>query len=92
MVEWSGPGHRICRSEPREGQLISVYRPSRRAGDRVMEMPESKNDKAEENAKPKRPKKPLEYRRFEKMLKQVVKAPPLRKSTQAPKIDSTESR
>ena len=36
-------------------------------------------DKAEENTKPKKQKKPVEYRRFEKMLKQVLKAPPLRK-------------
>jgi hypothetical protein len=35
------------------------------------------NDKAE--GKEKKPRKPLEYRRFEKLLKQVIKAPPLRK-------------
>jgi hypothetical protein len=35
------------------------------------------NDKAEEEKKSKA-KKPPEYRRFEKLLKQVVKAPPLR--------------
>jgi hypothetical protein len=37
------------------------------------------NDKAEESTKPAKTKKPLEYRRFEKMLKQVLKAPPMRK-------------
>ena len=42
-------------------------------------MPEHKNDKAEESTKPEKAKKPVEYRRFEKMLKQVLKAPPLRK-------------
>jgi hypothetical protein len=36
-------------------------------------------DKAEENKKEK-PKKPPEYRRFEKLLKQVVKAPPLKRN------------
>jgi hypothetical protein len=35
-------------------------------------------EKAEES-KPEKQKKPVEYRRFEKLLKQVVKAPPLRK-------------
>jgi hypothetical protein len=39
-------------------------------------------DKAEESTKPKRQRKPVEYRRFEKMLKQVVKAPPLPKRNQ----------
>jgi hypothetical protein len=41
-------------------------------------MPEQQ-DKAEENKKPQPQRKPPEYRRFEKMLKQVIKAPPLRK-------------
>jgi hypothetical protein len=41
-------------------------------------MPEHTNEKAEES-KPAKAKKPPEYRRFEKMLKQVLKAPPLRK-------------
>jgi len=35
-------------------------------------------DKAEEN-KTQKVKKPPEYRRFEKLLKQVVKAPPLKR-------------
>lgn len=39
-------------------------------------------DKVEESTKPNRQTKPIEYRRFEKMLKQVVKAPPLRKTKQ----------
>lgn len=43
-------------------------------------MPEP-NDKAVEEKRPKA-KKPPEYRRFEKMLKQVLKAPPLRKQHQ----------
>jgi hypothetical protein len=37
------------------------------------------NDKAEDEKSPKA-KKPLEYRKFEKLLKQVVKAPPLKRS------------
>jgi hypothetical protein len=41
---------------------------------------QKQNDKAEEERKPKF-KKTAEYRRFKKLLKQVVKAPPLRKST-----------
>jgi hypothetical protein len=36
------------------------------------------NDKAEDRKEPK-PKKPPGYRTFEKLLKQVVKAPPLKK-------------
>ena len=41
----------------------------------------TKEDKAEESTKsPKRQRKPVEYQRFEKMLKQVLKAPPLKKS------------
>jgi hypothetical protein len=43
-------------------------------------MTDPKNDKAEESTKPAKAKKPPEYRRFEKMLKQVLKAPPMRKS------------
>ncbi len=39
------------------------------------------NDKAEEE-KPKT-KKPPGYRKFEKLLKQVVKAPPMRKRKEA---------
>jgi hypothetical protein len=50
------------------------------AGDRVMTEPEKpKNDKAE--AKEKKPRKPLEYKRFERLLKQVIKSGPMRKST-----------
>jgi len=37
------------------------------------------NDKAEENAKPTKAKRPPGYRKFEKLLRQVVNAPPLRK-------------
>jgi hypothetical protein len=37
------------------------------------------NAKAEDERKPERPKKPPGYRKFQKLLKQVVKAPPLRK-------------
>lgn len=37
-------------------------------------------DKVEEHEKEK-PKKPPGYRNFEKLLKQVVKSPPLRKGT-----------
>jgi|GEM_PF-4332368 len=37
-----------------------------------------KNDKAEDTVK-RKPKKPVEYRGFERLLKQVIKAPPLRK-------------
>ena len=41
-------------------------------------MTEERNDKAVEEEKPK-PKKPPGYRAFEKLLKQVVNSPPLRK-------------
>jgi hypothetical protein len=41
-------------------------------------MPE-KRDKAEDKKEPP-PKKPPGYRNFEKVLKQVVKAPPLRRT------------
>jgi hypothetical protein len=44
-------------------------------------MTEYKNDKAEDNTKPAKEKKPPEYRRFEKILKQVLKAPPLKRQT-----------
>jgi hypothetical protein len=37
-----------------------------------------KPDKAEENAEPKSRRKPLEYRRFEKLLKHVIKSPPMK--------------
>jgi hypothetical protein len=37
------------------------------------------NDKAVEE-KPPKAKKPPEYRRFEKMLKEVLKAPPLKRT------------
>jgi hypothetical protein len=37
------------------------------------------NAKAEDKGKPERPKKPPGYRKFAKLLRQVVKAPPLRK-------------
>jgi hypothetical protein len=36
-------------------------------------------DKAEEESQQPRPKKPPGYRKFEKLLKQVVNAPPMRK-------------
>ena len=42
-------------------------------------MPEP-NAKAEDKEKSERPKKPPGYRKFQKLLKQVVKAPPLRKT------------
>lgn len=37
------------------------------------------NGKDKGAAKEPKPKKPLEYRRFEEVLKKVIKAPPLRK-------------
>jgi hypothetical protein len=40
---------------------------------------ESSNDKAVEEKKPP-PKKPPGYRKFEKLLKQVVKAPPMKRA------------
>jgi hypothetical protein len=43
-------------------------------------MPEQ-NAKAKEERKPEPPKKPPGYRKFEKLLKQVVKAPPMKKSS-----------
>jgi hypothetical protein len=52
------------------------------AGERVIRM-SKQPDKAEENEKQK-VKKPPEYRRFEKLLKQVVKAPPLAKTKKRP--------
>jgi len=36
-------------------------------------------DKAEAEEKPPKATKPPEYRRFERLLKQVVKAPPMKK-------------
>jgi len=36
--------------------------------------------KVEEERKPERPKKPPGYRKFEKLLKQVIKAPPMRRT------------
>jgi hypothetical protein len=37
-----------------------------------------------------RSKKPIEYRRFEEVLKKVIKAPPLRESKEhMPKIDAS---
>lgn len=42
-------------------------------------MPEPK-DKAEEKEIKERPKKPPGYRKFEKLLRQVIKAPPVRKT------------
>ena len=41
-------------------------------------MPERKSKAEEENPQPK-PKKPPGYRAFEKLLKQVVTSPPLRR-------------
>jgi len=43
------------------------------------------NANAEEEKKPEF-KKSREYRRFKKLLKQVIKAPPMRRSSQADKI------
>jgi hypothetical protein len=37
------------------------------------------NEKGKGAAKEPRPTKPLEYRRFEEVLKKVIKAPPLKK-------------
>ena len=42
-------------------------------------MPKEK-DKAEVKERKAKPKKPPEYRRFEDVLKKVVKAPPMKKS------------
>lgn len=39
-------------------------------------------DKAEDEIKQKKAKKPPGYRKFDKLLKQVVNAPPLRKRTE----------
>jgi hypothetical protein len=52
-------------------------------------MPEpNEHDKAE--GKEKKPKKPVEYRRFERLLKQVVKAPPMKRpiTSKTPSMDS----
>jgi hypothetical protein len=38
------------------------------------------NAKAEDKEQPERPKKPPGYRKFQKLLKQVVKAPPFKRS------------
>jgi hypothetical protein len=43
-------------------------------------MTEEKNDKAEAEEKKPPAKKPPGYRKFEKLLKRVVNAPPLRKN------------
>jgi hypothetical protein len=45
-------------------------------------MPEPHEPNADDKAegKEKKPKKPLEYRRFERLLKQAIKAPPLRRA------------
>ena len=40
----------------------------------------NKSDKAEDTVK-RRPRKPIAYKRFEKLLRRVIKAPPLRKTT-----------
>lgn len=46
-----------------------------------MEMAEpNSKDKVEEEKKPK-PKKPPGYRKFHKLLKQVINAPPMRKQS-----------
>jgi hypothetical protein len=39
------------------------------------------NDKDKDAAKDPKPKKPLEYRRFEEVLKEVIKAPPMKRSS-----------
>jgi hypothetical protein len=41
------------------------------------------NEKAEESAKPPKAKKPPGFRKFEKLLRQVVKPPPLRQREEA---------
>ena len=43
-----------------------------------MSEPNKKDKGAEKEPKP---KKPLEYRRFEEVLKKVIKAPPMKRST-----------
>ena len=45
----------------------------------MTEEQEPKPDKAEDKEKQPKPKKPPGYRKFEKLLKQVVNAPPLRR-------------
>jgi len=44
----------------------------------VMMTEENGKDKAE--VKEKKPRKPLEYRRFERLLKRVIAAPPMRRN------------
>lgn len=39
------------------------------------------HDKAEENTKPTKREKPPGWRNFQKVLKQVIKSPPLRKGS-----------
>jgi len=46
--------------------------------------------KAEEGKKTERPKKPPGYRKFEKLLKQAIKAPPMRKIRGEQDRDSTQ--
>lgn len=43
-------------------------------------MPEQE-EKAEDKGQKTKPKKPLEYRRFEEILRKVIKAPPLKRPT-----------
>ncbi len=55
-------------------------------------MPESdrtSHHKAEDKEKPKQPKKPPGYRKFQKLLKQVVKAPPLCRELPSTKIEKS---
>lgn len=54
-----------------------------RSGEGVARMSEPK-DKAEEKEKPPGPKKPPGFRKFEKLLKLVVNAPPLRRTKDKP--------
>jgi hypothetical protein len=44
----------------------------------------NKSDKAEDTVK--RCRKPPEYRRFERLLKQVIKSPPMRKESPPSKL------
>ncbi len=43
----------------------------------------NESEKIEENAKPTKRKKPPGWRNFQKVLKQVIKAPPLRRQSKS---------
>jgi hypothetical protein len=46
-----------------------------------MPEPTEPNASDKEGAKESKPKKPIEYKRFERLLKKVIKAPPMKRST-----------